>query len=85
MHKVITLSIYCIKRKREKKEYSISECINRLSTPRQFYHEVIFDPREHNKQSPQACSFIKKETLAQMFFCKFCEIFKNTFFIGHLW
>ena len=22
----------------------------------------------------------KKETLAQMFFCEFCEIFKNTFF-----
>ena len=27
-----------------------------------------------------ACSFIKKETLAQEFFCEFCEIFKKTFF-----
>ena len=26
------------------------------------------------------CSFIKKETLAQVFFCEFCEISKNTFF-----
>ena len=27
-----------------------------------------------------ACNFIKKETLAQMFFCEFCEISKNNFF-----
>ena len=29
---------------------------------------------------PEACSFIKKETLRQVFSCEFCEIFKNTFF-----
>ena len=28
--------------------------------------------------------FTKKETLAQMFFCEFCEILKNTF-IEHFW
>ena len=28
---------------------------------------------------------MKKETLAQLFSCKFCEIFKNTFFTEHLW
>ena len=27
----------------------------------------------------QACNFIKKETLAQVFSCEFCEISKNTF------
>ena len=27
---------------------------------------------------------IKKETLTQVFFCKFYEIFKNTFFMEHL-
>ena len=27
----------------------------------------------------KACSFIKKETLAQVFSCEFCEISKNTF------
>ena len=32
------------------------------------------------KFRPQACNFIKKETLAQAFSCKFCEISKNTFF-----
>ena len=29
---------------------------------------------------PQPCNFIKKETLAQVFFCEFCEISENTFF-----
>ena len=28
---------------------------------------------------------IKKETLAQVFSCEFCEISKNTFFTKHLW
>ena len=28
---------------------------------------------------PQACNFIKKETLAQVFSCKFSKIYKNTF------
>ena len=27
-----------------------------------------------------ACNFIKKETLAQVFSCEFCEVSKNTFF-----
>ena len=29
---------------------------------------------------PQACNFIKSETLAQVFSCEFCEISKITFF-----
>ena len=29
---------------------------------------------------PEASNFIKKETLAQIFSCEFCEISKNTFF-----
>ena len=28
----------------------------------------------------RVCNFIKKETLAQVFSCEFCEISKNTFF-----
>ena len=31
-----------------------------------------------------ACNFFKKETLAQVFSCEFCEIFKNIFFTEHL-
>ena len=32
-----------------------------------------------------ACNFIKRETLEQVFFCEFDEIFKNTLFNEHLW
>ena len=32
-----------------------------------------------------ACKFIKKETLAQVFSCEFCETSKNIIFIEHLW
>ena len=32
----------------------------------------------------EACNFIEKETLTQVFFCEFCEISKNTFFTEHL-
>ena len=28
-------------------------------------------------KKPDACNFIKKETLAQVFSCEFCEISKN--------
>ena len=34
---------------------------------------------------PRACNFVKKETLAQVLFCEFCEISKNNFFTEHLW
>ena len=33
----------------------------------------------------QSCNFIKKQTLALVFSCEFCEISKNTFFTEHLW
>ena len=32
-----------------------------------------------------ACNFIKKETLAQLFSCEFCELSRNTFFTEHVW
>ena len=34
---------------------------------------------------PEACNFIEKETLAQVFSCEFCQISKNTFSKEHLW
>ena len=33
-----------------------------------------------SSRSAEACNFIKRETLAQMFSCEFCEIFKDTYF-----
>ena len=32
-----------------------------------------------------ACNFIDKETLANVFSCEFCEIFRNTCVTEHLW
>ena len=32
----------------------------------------------------EVCNFITKDTLAQVFSCEFCEIFKNIFFTEHL-
>ena len=37
------------------------------------------------KLQAETCNFIKKETLAQVFSCEFCEISKKTFFTEHLW
>ena len=37
------------------------------------------------RKTSEAYNFIKKETLAQVFSCEFCEIFKNTFFTEDLW
>ena len=36
------------------------------------------------KLQVEACNFIKKETLAQVFSCEFEEIFKKTFFTEQL-
>ena len=43
----------------------------------------------HTEAAIQRCSvknyFIKKEALAHVFSCEFCQISKNTFFTEHLW
>ena len=36
-----------------------------------------------NRVAGAACTFFKKGTLAQLFFCEFCKISKNTFFTEH--
>ena len=38
-----------------------------------------------NKVEAEACNFIKKETLARVFSCEFCEISKDNLFTEHLW
>ena len=35
--------------------------------------------RKHLCLRPEACNFIQIETLAQVFYCEFCEISKNIF------
>ena len=43
----------------------------------------FIEPQACNGEPQKACNFIKKETLAQVFFCEFCEISENTFFTEH--
>ena len=46
----------------------------------------VFCKKHLGQSLPGAASnFIKKETLAQVFSCEFCEISKNTFFTEHVW
>ena len=33
---------------------------------------------------PETCNFVKKETLAQLFSCEFCQNSKNTFVTEHV-
>ena len=53
----------------------------RSSRPEVFCQKVFLVISQNSQENrPQACIFIKKETLAQVFTCEFCEISKNTFF-----
>ena len=44
-------------------------------------HRIMYRSKIHRLES---CSFIKKETQAQVFSCKFYEISKTTFLTEHL-
>ena len=56
---------------------------------------LFYTPWKHHKTSglkmffegtEQACNVFKKRlTPTLVFFCEYCEIFKNSFFIEHLW
>ena len=43
---------------------------------------MVLNASSHEKAS--ACNFIKKETLAEAFFCEICQVSKNTFSTKHL-
>ena len=57
------------------KVYLVRDLIDLFSN----YEEII---NQINVEvcGPEACNFIKKETLAQVFSCEFYKNFKNTFF-----
>ena len=50
-----------------------------------FTEKHLSEPLFQKSCRPQACNFIKKETLAQLFFCEFCEISKNNLFTKYFW
>ena len=48
------------------------------------YEKVFLEIPQNSQENTVVCNFIKKETLAQVFSCEFCEISKSTFFTEHL-
>ena len=42
--------------------------------------KIFCEYKKHKKYNSKSPVVFKKETLAQMFSCEFCEISKNTFF-----
>ena len=70
---------------------------NRSSHPKCFVRKLFLEMSQNSLESTcarlsfltklqaKACSLIKKETLAQVFSCGFCEISKNAFFTEHVW
>ena len=40
---------------------------------------------QNSQENTWACNFVKKETLAQVFSCEFCEISQSTFVTEHFW
>ena len=51
--------------------------------PRCYVKKVLLEISQNSQT--KVCNFIKKESLAQVFSCEFCEISKNTFFTEHRW
>ena len=62
---------------------SIKKCVLRNFT--KFTGKHLRQSLFFNEVTGQACNYIKKETLAQVFSCEFWEIYKSTFFTEHLW
>ena len=63
------------------------------SSNRRYSEKVFFEILQNSQENTSTTvsfliklqAFIKKETLAQVFSCEFCESSKNTFFTKHLW
>ena len=64
--------------------FQIDQAVVRRCSVKKMFLEILHISLENisarvSLQS-QACNFIKKESLAQLFSCEFCEISRNTFF-----
>ena len=51
----------------------------------EFCKKVFLEISQNSQENTCASNFIKKEILAQIFSCEFCEISKNTFSYRTLW
>ena len=64
-----------------------SEAVAQRCSVKEVFLEILQNSQENTcarvflliKWQASACNFIKKENLAQVFSCEFCEISKNTF------
>ena len=54
-----------------------AEAVTRMCFVKEVFIQI--SQNIHENIWPEACNFIKKQTLKQVFSCEFCEIFKNTF------
>ena len=53
------------------------EAVDQRCSVKKVFLEISQNPQENT--CARVCNFIKKETLAQVLFCEFCEITKSTF------
>ena len=71
----------------------LSEAVVQWCSVEKVFLELSQSSQENNcarvsfliKLQAKVCNFIKKKTLAQVFFCEFYEISKNNIYIEHLW
>ena len=72
------------KPERERLSTNAGKTLNFLMKTQEPYHkperERKISQNSQENTCVRACNFIKKETLAQVFSCEFCETLKNTFF-----
>ena len=72
----VYISWICVKLKATQKWKKLDAVAHIKQSPEVFCKKSVL--------RPEACNFIRKETLGQVFSCEFCEISKNTFSIEHL-
>ena len=87
MHLIFQIFLWINQLKISRHRCSIKKVVlkNFAKFTRKHLYQSLFCNKVAGLQLPQTYNFIKKGTLAQMFSCEFCEIFKNTFFTEHLW
>ena len=67
--------------------YIVTEAVVRKCSIKNMFLEISQNSQKNTcakvsfliKLQPQTCNFIKKEALAELFSCEFCEISMNTF------
>ena len=58
-----------------------TEAVGQMYSVKKVFLEILQNSQENTcARASLLIKFIKKETLAQVFSCEFCEMFKNAFF-----